>query len=117
MNMTFEKIAPPPADAPEHPARRAARMIRDLHIENIALIDSGHVFKKDGVDVNTEMRQACVEQIAICDKIIERSEHMDAKHYEPAALMLAEVESTIADAVNKGEVLASILPEVGNYDH
>lgn len=112
--MTFEKIEPP---AVEHPAYRAARMIRELHVENIEKIDSGFVFERDGVSVNDEMRKSCMEQIALCDSIMHRADGMDPKLWEPSALILIEAEKMVAEAVSNGDVLASILPEIGNYDH
>jgi hypothetical protein len=116
MHMTFEKIAETPLPSPEHPAYRAAKMIKELHEENIAKIDGGFVFLKDGVDCSAEMREECVKQIAMCQQIMERSKDMDPKHWEPAALICAELESTIGEQRATSEVDASI-PEIGNYDH
>ena len=115
--MTFEKIEPPASPAVEHPAYRAARMIRELHVENIEKIDSGFVFERDGVSVNDEMRKSCMEQIALCDNIMHRADGMDPKLWEPSALILVAAEKMVAEAVSNGDVLASILPEIGNYDH
>lgn len=117
MHMTFEKIDPPvpiPSDDSEHPAHRAARMIKELHEENIAMIDGGFTFMKivDGVGtcVNDEMRRSCEEQIAMCDQIMERSKTMDPKHWAPAAIILEELveHKIVADSV--GAVVAGIVP-------
>lgn len=116
MFMTFEKIEEP-APAPEHPAARAARMIKDLHLANIKMMDEGHVFLRDGVDVNEEMRKSCHEQIAHCDRLIERARHMDPALYKPAALILEDLQATVAEASEEDKTLASILPEIGNYGH
>ncbi len=116
VEMTFQNIEKPAEPKPEHPAYRAAKMIRELHVQNIELIDGGQLFMKDGVDVSTQMRVACVEQIRMCDEIMARAENMDPKLWEPSALILGEIESTIAEAKQEDRVLASI-PEVGNYDH
>lgn len=100
----------------EHPAYRAAKMIRELHEENLKLIADGQLFMRDGVDVTEEMAVACREQIVQCDAIMERAKHMDPKLWEPAALILDTVENVMAEAAEEGRVLASI-PEIGNYDH
>jgi hypothetical protein len=117
MEMTFQKIEQPAEPKPEHPAYRAARMIRELHAENIAKIDGGFVFLKDGVDVSAEMRKSCEEQIAMCDIIMARANKLDPKLWEPSAVLLGEIEVRVAEANASGDTLASILPEVGNYDH
>ena len=58
----------------EHPAINAAREIRQLHLDNIKMIDDGFVFNdKDGNSVNDTMRAACQEQIALCDNIIDEA--------------------------------------------
>lgn len=93
-------FAPMPVVAapPDEPAAvRAARMIKELHLEQIAMMDAGFVFKKAGreispdvyeaIDCNDEIRAACLEQIKRCD-----------------ALMNAAVQE-------------QPLPEIGNYDH
>ncbi len=125
MHMTFEKIEPEnkieAEPTPEHPAKRAARMIKELHEENIKKIDNGFVFYRklengDLQDVNVEMRKQCLEQIAMCEHIIERADVMDPRLFEPAQLILDEVQSTVARAVEDEQVLAS-MPEIGNYDH
>jgi len=112
MHMTFEKIADEPR-SDVHPAYRAAKMIKDLHQENIAKIDGGFVFLKDGVDCSAEMREQCVQQIAMCDEIMKRSKNMDPKLWEPAALILSEVQSTIGER----EKADPSIPEIGNYEH
>jgi hypothetical protein len=105
--MSFEKIEEP-APAVEHPAYRAAKMIKELHEENIKRIDEGTVFLKDGVDCSAEIRAASAEQIDLCIAIMERAAHMDPKLWEPASLLLKDAEDTIAE---------QSLPEIGNYDH
>src|SRR6185436_4094169 len=55
MHMTFEKIEP--LAPPEHPAISAAKAIRQLHLDNIAMIDNGFVFHdKEGNSVNEHMK-------------------------------------------------------------
>lgn len=115
MHMTFEKIEEPDAK-PEHPAHRAARMIKELFEENISLMESGHVFLRDGVNVNEQIERESREQIAQCEAIMKRSENMDPKLWEPAALICAELESTIGDRKAPDELDAS-MPEIGNYGH
>jgi urease gamma subunit len=123
MHMSFEKI-----DPPEHPAHRAARAIKQLHIDNIAMIDSGFIFHdKDGKNVNAEMRAACVEQMAHCDSILENVQAIPAHLLEPVALMLEEAHARLStevraeleaqQAVAKIEHDAEDLPEIGNYDN
>ncbi len=114
--MSFEKIEEPVAK-PEHPAYRAARMIKELHEENIAKIDGGFVFIRDGVDVSAQMRQESSVQIELCRQIMARAESMDPKHWAPAALILDEVQSTIGEARKVPDELDASLPEIGNYGH
>lgn len=116
MLMTFEKIEAPAEPAPEHPAERAARMIKDLHLQNIKMMDDGHVFLKDGVNVNEDMRKASMEQIAMCDQIMERAKHMDPRLWEPAALILEDLKDIVANP-KVLEEQNTILPEIGNYEH
>lgn len=115
MFMTFEKIEPK-AEV-EHPAYRAARMIKELHQENIKKMDEGFVFLRDGVDINDEMRQASQEQIEQCDEIMEKSKNMDPKFWEPATLILGELTDTVKQAEAEERTLAASIPEIGNYDH
>jgi hypothetical protein len=111
MHMTFEKIEPT-----EHPAYKAARMIRDLHTETIEKIDGGFIFLKDGVDCSAEMRAQCVVQVALCDQIMERAKSMDAKMVAPAQLILDEFEKIAKNAESSRDGLAHI-PEIGDYGH
>jgi hypothetical protein len=116
MHMTFEKIEAPSPISIEHPAYRAARMIKELHEENIAKIAGGHVFLRDGVDVSEEVRRASAAQIELCDQIMKRAENMDPKHWAPAALILDEVQATLGGE-KANDALDCSLPEIGNYGH
>ena len=111
MHMTFEKI-----EKEEHPAYRAAKMIKELHEENIAKIDGGHVFMRDGVDVSADIKRESAAQIHLCQQIMDRAEHMDPKHRPAAGLILEEFERIAAEAQKNENGLATI-PEIGNYDH
>lgn len=110
MHMSFEQIPPP-----EHPAIRAAREIKKLHTDNLAMMDSGHVFMKAGESVNEQMRLACMEQIALCDQIINKAETLDPKLLEPIELLLVDAKATIEKSI--ADATDSDLPEIGNYDH
>lgn len=103
VDMSFEKI--------EHPACRAARTIKALHEDNLKMIADGYIFMRDGVDVNETIVQACKEQIAQCDAIIERARTLDPRDWSPPAM-----ETTATPA---GAVVPTIPnePEIGNYDH
>lgn len=113
--MTFEKIEAPGSKT-EHPAYRAARMIKELHEENIAKIDGGFVFMRDGVDVSEQIKSESTAQIELCNQIMKRAENMDPKYWEPAALILGELQSTMGKPRDISEADSSI-PEIGNYDH
>lgn len=113
MHMSFEKIAPP-APKEEHPAYRAARMIKELHEENIRVIDGGQLFMQNGVDVTDEMRKQSAAQIVLCDQIMNRAAGMDPKHWEPAAVILNELKNEVEKP--NAELDCSI-PEIGNYGH
>ena len=117
MHMTFEKIEQPPAPEPEHPAHRAARMIKELHEKNIAMIDSGHVFERAGINVNAEIRAACVQQIALCDAIMQRSHDMSPKLMEFSAEILHDVEQTLERTLDGGTLIPELLPQIGEYGH
>lgn len=114
--MTFEKTEAPGPQV-EHPAYRAARMIKELHQENLKKIADGFIFMKDGVDVSSEMKTACEEQIKMCEDIMARAESMDPKLWEPAQMILHDAEVLVADAQRSGDVLAAMMPDIGNYDH
>lgn len=141
MHMTFEKIedpnlshrapidctsakgvtcdicfAPMPALKEEHPAHKAARIIKEMHGENIAKIDGGFVFLRDGIDVSADVKRESTAQIVLCEAIMARAEHMDPKHREPAKLILDEFERIAAEAAKNENGLATI-PEIGNYGH
>jgi hypothetical protein len=111
MHMTFEKI-----EKEEHPAYRAAKMITELHEENIAKIDGGFIFMRDGINVNEDIRRESTAQIHICEQIMARAECMDPKHRPAAGLILDEFERIAAEA-NKNENGLATIPEIGNYDH
>lgn len=114
--MSFETIP-----APEHPAISAARAIRKMHEENIALIDGGFVFHdKDGVSVNEHMRAACVEQLELCDKIIGACESLPADMLKPIELMLNDQRVRIGHEIEQeleAQKELPSLPEIGNYDN
>lgn len=122
-NMSFEKIdrlsSPDPAPTIEHPAACSARLIRELFEQNIALIDGGHVFTRDGEDVSAEIREASLEQMVECDRVIERASHMDPSLYQPAAMVLRDLQEVLG--AHKLEETKKIeepaVPEIGNYDH
>lgn len=122
MFMTTEQIPPP-----EHPALRAARVIRQMHVDTIAKIDGGFVFHKtndagETVGCSDEMRVACEEQIKLCDGIIEnlgRLEHMPPELLQPLELALQDAHghiSKVLDCTNR-TLVEEPLPEIGNYDH
>lgn len=112
MHMTFEKI-----DPPEHPAARAARMIKQLHNDTIAKIQDGHVFEKDGVNVNADVVAACREQIALCDAVAARAPHMPVSLAGDAFMILKELEDVLEQKKEMKVVPDEQLPEIGNYDH
>lgn len=116
MHMSFEKIREL-ASEPEHPAFRAARMIKELHEENIAKIDGGFVFVREGVDVSAEIRAESAKQITLCEQIMSRAETMDPKHWQPAAMILSDLQEAIADARKVPSELDASIPEIGNYEH
>ena len=94
----------------EHPAARAARMIKELHQQTIDKIDAGFVFTKDDVNVNEQVRAECVKQLAACDEIIARAEGMSQETSIAAAMILADLQDTVKPQDTE-------LPELGNYDH
>lgn len=91
MHMSFEKIEPA-EDKPEHPAARAARMIKGYHEETIARIDGGFIFMREGVDCNAELREACVKGIAECEEVILRTSDLDYKSSNEAMAILMEAQ-------------------------
>ena len=123
MHMTFEKI-----DPPEHPAIKSAKAIRQLHLDNIQMIDKGFVFHDaEGNSVNEHMKASCLEQIDLCNDIINEVRPLPAHLLEPVQLMLEAAHAKIAEsvreeleaqhAVAKIERDATDLPEIGNYDN
>lgn len=104
VDMTFEKIEK--QDELEHPAHRAARMIKELHEENLNMIAGGYVFLRDGVDVNETIIASCKEQIAQCNKIMA---HVNDPDYKPWTKIPEFTENVITDTNG--------VPEIGNYDH
>lgn len=122
MHMTFETI-----DPPDHPAVRAAKAIKQLHIDNIAMIDNGFIFHdKDGNSVNEHMRYACSEQIKLCDDIINEVRPLPAHLMEQVTVLLEEAHVKISATVQeeleaqhaqaKVENDAENLPEIGEYN-
>lgn len=101
----------------EHPAAKAARMIKQLHQDTIDLIDKGTVFMKDGVDKNFEVRDACLKQIDICDQIIERAPNMPVSLSGDAFMILKDLQDVVDSKKEMKVVPDEILPEIGNYDH
>lgn len=100
-------------DDQEHPAFNAAREIKQLHLDNIKMIDDGFVFHdKDGKSVNDEMRAACEKQIILCDEIMNTGRSLPPELLGPVELMLADARATIDKALDD-----AILPEIGNYDN
>lgn len=99
----------------EHPAIKAARAIKQLHVDNIKMIDDGFVFKKAGGSVNEQMRDACVEQIRLCDEIINTAKDLRPELLEPIELMLVDAKATIEKALEDAK--DPLLPEIGNYDN
>jgi hypothetical protein len=101
----------------EHPAIMIAREIRQLHLDNIKMIDEGFVFHdKEGVSVNERMREACMEQIGLCDGIIETAKDLRSELLLPVELMLIDAKATIEKALEDAKD-DTILPEIGNYDN
>jgi hypothetical protein len=116
MHMTFEKIA----DEYKHPAARAAAMVKELHRQNIELIDQGRKFVKKneaGVDedVSEQMKAASEEQMIVCDDIIRRADRMPPELAGQAHFVLQDLQEVLAAKAKAEDENA--LPEVGNYDH
>lgn len=104
-------------DTTEHPAIKAARAIKQLHIDNIKMIDDGYVFKdKAGESVNTAMRSACAEQIELCDEIIDTASTLRPELLAPVELMLVDAKASIEKALEDA-AKDPLLPEIGNYDN
>lgn len=110
-------FAPMPTIKEEHPAARAARMIKQLHQDTIDLLNSGRLFTKDGVNVNYEVRDACMKQIDLCDKIIERAPNMPVSLSGDAFMILKDLQDVVDSKKEMKVVPDEVLPEIGNYDH
>lgn len=114
----FAPMPCPQHEPKEHPVCNAAREIKKLHEQNVALVDSGHVFTRtlDGVeeDVTQLIRQKSMEQIEICDKIIEWAPHMGEAANEKVTELLNQLEAS-RPAPNTPE--DPELPEIGDYGH
>lgn len=97
----------------EHPAIVAARAIKQLHVDTIAQIDGGFIFHdKNGASVNDVMRAACVEQIVLCDEIMDVSRSVRPELLTPIELLLVDTKASIERTLNE-----VVLPEIGNYDN
>ena len=101
----------------EHPAARAAKMIKELHQQTIELIDAGTVYERDGVSVNDEVRSACSTQIEVCDSIIERAKSMPISLAGDVHMILKDLEDLKKKRMAVVPVTTPELPEIGNYDH
>ena len=129
--MSIEKIDPPTpvSEEIEHPTVRAARAIKELHLEHIAKMDAGFEFKKSGrevapgifeaVNCNDEMRTACLEQIELCDKIMETAAQLPKDMLRPVEFLLHDAREHIDRALAAATATSTEepLPEIGNYDH
>ena len=120
MHMSFDKIDPPVSPPDEPAAVRAARMIKELHLEQIAKMNSGFVFNKklengELVNCNDEMREACMEQIELCDNIMKAATQVPAEMLGPVEEALKEARTHIDKALATHD--QETLPEIGNYDH
>lgn len=96
----------------------AAATIKDLHRQNIELIDGGHVFMRDGVDVSETIKQASIEQIEVCDMIIRLApqwQTLSEENRQRLEAMIGELDEIKCEraAANAAEEL----PEIGNYGH
>jgi hypothetical protein len=91
----------------EHPAARAARMVKELHQRNINLIDNGHVFTRDGENVNEQMRAASIAEMAKCDEIIRIAPGMSKELTIKADAILGDLK----------EVMDGTVLEIADYDH
>jgi len=93
----------------------AARAIKQIHQENIDLIDNGHIFTRDGVDVSGEIRALSAEQIVLCDTIIEQAPQLQLQSEQSRAaldVVIRDIEEIKAKRLAPDE-----LPEIGNYGH
>lgn len=122
MFMTMEKIDPPapiPETEPEHPAVRAAREIKAIHLDTIANINAGTYRPTstndagETVDATEDVRAACMKQIGLCDGIITVTRGM-LKQGMPAT-MFAPLEQQLKDI--RSSLDGEVIPEIGNYEH
>jgi len=101
----------------EHPAARAAKIIKQLHLDTIAKADAGFVYEREGKDVTFDVVDACHKQIDICDQIIARADKMPASLSGDAFMILKDLEDLAASKKEMKVVPDEQIPEIGNYDH
>lgn len=107
----------------EHPAHRAARMIKEMHEKTIEMIDNGqkftHTDKETGEvkDVSQEMREKCAEQVIMCDEVMARAAGMGPEHTAQAQELLVELTATVQPTIIHEEIEEPELPEMGDYKH
>ncbi len=99
----------------DNPIADAARTIRTLHRENILLVDGGHIFTRDGVDVSGEIKALSAEQIVLCDEIIRKSPSLVFES-DQNKISLQKVVSDIEE-IKAARTTVQELPEIGNYGH
>lgn len=100
----------------DNPIAVAARAIKDLHQQNIDLIDGGHVFMRDGVDVSEQMRIASLDQMSLCDTIIDASPQLMLTS-EKNKMALGDILHELEEIKSKRADVTAELPEIGNYGH
>ena len=101
----------------EHPAARAAKIIKQLHLDTIAKADAGFVFEREGKDVTFDVVDACHKQIDLCESIIARADQMPTSLAGDAFVILKDLEDLAASKKEMKVVPDEVLPEIGNYDH
>ena len=101
----------------EHPAARAAKIIKQLHLDTIAKADAGFVFEKDGKDVTFDVIDACHKQIDLCENIIARAGSMPVSLSGDAFVILKDLDDLVASKKEMKVIPDEQLPEIGNYDH
>lgn len=79
MHMTFEEITqercprcfgPVPCAKHGPEDEEAISIIRQMHVDTVALIDGGVVYTRDGADITAEIRARCSAEIAECDELL-----------------------------------------------